>query len=889
MQQENDSEYAKQYAKVIAHNAIIDQVQNNPSSELNQTFYHAINAASQSILAHMPSYPFKSSQSDLKENVDLDNITASQLNELNKYALRLINDVRTQLGYQPLVLNHDVQNMAQDIAHQYNADNRNIWDGNGHDAHAVNGVGANYGLSASSDRSTTKGSQPFEEMSGAMLDCKMRIDKDENGVYSAGTFSLHEANNHKTTMDSIKNSIYNDLVGMLLADGDGNNNWGHTQGLLSFGKDTDFDATSPEYKFGWSYNILPNDTQNYSDHYIIVNASSIKPESRVKSADNVQVSSMQDELDKLQTAKSDLETAQGETAGLKAAQNTANQAVQKNADKISELAGAVSDDQAALTEAQGKLSSLEDALGKANDAKTAADAALSNHNRQVDDLKAASDTAQTKAQQAETKLGNLQETAKASAQAAAYQDHVVDQLTQAKQTADQAVEDAQTKLSEAQKAKTTADSKLSQAQQDSTKAHRVAGEAAQALDDATRNVLDPLNSAATEAQNMATTAQNTASHLNDIYQASVAASQAADQAQQRAQKAADVADQTVASTQTKLAQAQSAKIKADQDLAAAKIAAQQADQAKTQAEAVLAQYTQDLAAKETAAAQAQRANDAAQSALRNAKADTQAANTALQQAQDQLTHAESAKEAADQSVRDAQEAVQKAQKTLDDYAHATEKAAQAQTALTAAEHAVQEAQTRKQAADQAAQEAQSALDSAKSAVQAAQQKVNTLATQKAQEDAQASQDNYFNNVIDNTLSRLNSSDNVDKNVNTDNTVKTTGNTTDSQNAIKTPAKKTTKADKYYTLSKSSAILRKLKLNHRVRYSRQAVLRGKKSLRFVKITKRGHVLKMLRKMRNSKKYHVIALKHVKKGYYAEIKLGKYKVSWINIKYIKFMKK
>ncbi len=179
-----------------------------------------------------------------------------------------------------------------------------------------------------------------------------------HGVYSAGTYSLHDSNDHKTTMDSMKNSIYNDLVNMLLADGDGEN-WGHTQGLLSFGDDTDFEATNPEYKFGWSYNILPNENQNYSDHYIIVNTSSIEPNSRVKSADNVQVSSMADELNKLQKAQSDLEMAQSETADLKDAQSQADQAVKDNAAKISNLIAAISTDRIASNKAQAELNKLE--------------------------------------------------------------------------------------------------------------------------------------------------------------------------------------------------------------------------------------------------------------------------------------------------------------------------------------------------------------------------------------------------------------------------------------------------------------------------------------------------------------------------------------------------
>ena len=73
--------------------------------------------------------------------------------------------------------------------------------------------------------------------------------------------------------------------------------------------------------------------------------------------------------------------------------------------------------------------------------------------------------------------------------------------------------------------------------------------------------------------------------------------------------------------------------------------------------------------------------------------------------------------------------------------------------------------------------------------------------------------------------------------------------------------------------------------------RTAVLRGKKSLRFITINKKGKLVKSLRKAKPNVKYHVIRLRKVGKSNYAEIslknKLGHKVNVLLNTKYIKFI--
>ena len=67
--------------------------------------------------------------------------------------------------------------------------------------------------------------------------------------------------------------------------------------------------------------------------------------------------------------------------------------------------------------------------------------------------------------------------------------------------------------------------------------------------------------------------------------------------------------------------------------------------------------------------------------------------------------------------------------------------------------------------------------------------------------------------------------------------------------------------------------------------RTAVLRGKKSIRFVTINKKGKLVKNSRKAKPGVKYHVNRLFKMGKRSYVEIKLGR-KNLLLNVKYVEF---
>ena len=96
---------------------------------------------------------YKHNKEDEQHQVDLDHITADEYQEINEYAMRLINSVRSQAGRPNLVLNKDVMKMAQVVADKYNEDGRSNLDRKGHDYKAVNDAARQFGLEDDPDNS----------------------------------------------------------------------------------------------------------------------------------------------------------------------------------------------------------------------------------------------------------------------------------------------------------------------------------------------------------------------------------------------------------------------------------------------------------------------------------------------------------------------------------------------------------------------------------------------------------------------------------------------------------------------------------------------------------------------------------------------------------------
>lgn len=207
---------------------------------------------------------YKHNKEDEQHQVDLDHITADEYQEINKYAMRLINSVRSQTGRPNLVLNKDVMKMAQVIADKYNEDGRSNLDLKGHDNKAVNDASRQFGL----DSDSTNSSQYYEDMSGWPTNVISYISHDKANLDANNWYGWYVNGDptivHTVSMDYIKQNIYSDIAAMFF----NNQEWDHAASLLNIG-DMNQDNDTKHYAFGMSISVLPH-TNNVSTHFLIV-------------------------------------------------------------------------------------------------------------------------------------------------------------------------------------------------------------------------------------------------------------------------------------------------------------------------------------------------------------------------------------------------------------------------------------------------------------------------------------------------------------------------------------------------------------------------------------------------------------------------------------------
>ena len=207
---------------------------------------------------------YKHNKEDEQHQVDLDRITTDEYQEINEYAMRLINSVRSQAGRPNLVLNKDVMKMAQIVADKYNEDGRSNLDGKGHDYKAVNDAARQFGLNDDS----TNSSQYYEDMSGWPTNVISYINHDKANLDANNWYGWYLNSDpkivHTVSMDYIKQNIYSDIACMFF----NNKEWDHAASLLNIG-DMNQDQDTKHYAFGMSISVLPH-TNNVSTHFLIV-------------------------------------------------------------------------------------------------------------------------------------------------------------------------------------------------------------------------------------------------------------------------------------------------------------------------------------------------------------------------------------------------------------------------------------------------------------------------------------------------------------------------------------------------------------------------------------------------------------------------------------------
>ena len=367
---------------------------------------------------------YKHNKEDEQHQVDLDHITADEYQEINEYAMRLINSVRSQTGRPNLILNKDVMKMAQVVADKYNEDGRSNLDRKGHDYKAVNDAARQFGL----ENDPANSSQYYEDLSGWPTNVEGFINHDKANLDANNWYGWYVNSDptivHTVSMDYIKQNIYSDLAAMFF----NSQEWGHAESLLNIG-DMNQDNDTKHYAFGMSISVLPH-TNKVSTHYLLVpdneyvsstdptvtpisnqadekvtslaqeKANLIKAQAKYQAlldaskgapkqndqtliADQNEINQLQDQAKKLNIEKSALQNKLHDLNNEKAALLQRKQ----------ELANAIKDSKAKLTQAESDLQAKQEVLKHLNKS-------LPHTQAELDQAKQAAKQAQAKADQA---------------------------------------------------------------------------------------------------------------------------------------------------------------------------------------------------------------------------------------------------------------------------------------------------------------------------------------------------------------------------------------------------------------------------------------------------------------------------------------------------------
>lgn len=395
-------------------------------------------------------------EADRNTTVDISNLTAEQLKEINEYAAQVINDLRKQLGKPEVTISTNSINVVTQVAKQYEADNWFAFDNDkGHDRSAL----------------TT----------GAAA---------ANSAYSSECVASTNTDSRYMTMAQIKQDIYEAITLMVFS----SDELAHAESILE-----ETAQMGVTYSFFSNYNGLgdfaqihfvfsvplegntdANDTADYVTTYE-------QAEETAKAEQAKQIAEYQDAITSATATKKEAESTKAEATAVKTEAET------KKADAEQRLADA----KQALSDAQAKYNAAiavpeQTATAKANLAKAQADLATAKANvetaqKALDAIHASQAEKEEALKQAKAdladkivawteaknalakeiaKLNELQSVSTEKQQALS---DAIDAVTAAKQSLEDAInylnrlENSKDNLSKATAAKTEADAKLATA------------------------------------------------------------------------------------------------------------------------------------------------------------------------------------------------------------------------------------------------------------------------------------------------------------------------------------------------------------------------------------------------------------------------------------------
>ena len=294
---------------------------------------------------------YKHSTKNQKETVDPDNLTDSQLKEINIFGANILNQIRTQLGLPEVRVTQGSINFAKDIATNYKNDN---WDSaNGH------------------------------------YDAGIERAAKQNGLLDSGNYYECLGGNYDIeNMDDLKEMVYNDILGMTMGsinpDGSGNGNldghggsrigveFAHANGLLGY-------PHSNPNGYREDFALATNIHGYVYDHLITVPTDSAH---RYYWTDPAKYDHTNIPLDQSSVAKQ-ISQLQTKVANDQVAVNATKSKADTTAQALMSAQAKLANDQKALKTAQDKLASL-----KANRAQMIAKLSTPEENSAVQKLQA---------------------------------------------------------------------------------------------------------------------------------------------------------------------------------------------------------------------------------------------------------------------------------------------------------------------------------------------------------------------------------------------------------------------------------------------------------------------------------------------------------------------
>ena len=200
------------------------------------------------------------------EEINVNHLTDTQKTELRQFFLGLINQVRSQMGYEPLVYNNSAMKMADALVQDYQADN---WQAEkqGHDVSALKKAYTDFGMS-----------RYYEESMGFLK--PGWVPDYANTTQNSMTQLTSAKDPKKITMDDAKNNLYGVVINMLF--NDEASNWGHAQSL------THKDSIS----IGLGFDVLSNGDLAF--HMLPVNPDYVDDKTKFNLQDN---SSLNNKID----------------------------------------------------------------------------------------------------------------------------------------------------------------------------------------------------------------------------------------------------------------------------------------------------------------------------------------------------------------------------------------------------------------------------------------------------------------------------------------------------------------------------------------------------------------------------------------------------------------